>query len=528
MLFLAISLSAWAMPTQPCGTMDHMTEFLSAERPPPVAPSTELIDHESHGGIPNTRYSEHFALKWGSDFDFSEEDAERLLNDFEFAHSVQVVEWEMDEPTGVGGTYFNVYIGDSGSPVPSALGNAGYYTSDDFGYPMIVMNKDILSDASYTKSVVAHEFFHAVQYASRAYYDWSTGGWYWEATATWAQGEAVPESNAYAGFLAFYALQPHVGLYHHSLDDFGGAPPDLHQYGAFIFPRFLSEHMDSGTAVMDSWRYGTEYEDPARFLRTYMSPALFNAAYVDHAAHNLTWDYEHSDMYKGWVDAYADWWPDSDFRTNELSATDDSDWYTPPEGLTLAPASYGLVSVPEGWSDDGQLTVRVEPNTADGDDGGANFIGRLVRLDDGVPTYIALSATAEHDTATVGTEGELWLAVANVATIDECPAPVPFKVSFLRRDDPPPEDTGSPPPEDTGLEDTGTEPEESDDSGIGPDTGSPDSGDDVVLPDVAAHDSESEGNETKGCGCATQSGHSALFWLVVPLLAMRRRGTPKA
>ena len=94
MLLVAISLSAWAVPIQPCGTLDHMTEFLSADSPPPVAPSTELIDHESHGSIPNTRYSEHFALKWGSDFDFSEEDAERLLNDFEFAHSVEVIDWE--------------------------------------------------------------------------------------------------------------------------------------------------------------------------------------------------------------------------------------------------------------------------------------------------------------------------------------------------------------------------------------------------------------------------------------------------
>ena len=46
----------------------------------------------------------------------------------------------MNAPTGYGGTYFNVYIGDTGGAVPSVM-NAGYYTLDGSGYPMIVMNE---------------------------------------------------------------------------------------------------------------------------------------------------------------------------------------------------------------------------------------------------------------------------------------------------------------------------------------------------------------------------------------------------
>jgi hypothetical protein len=156
MLLLLWALTGVSAAITPCGTPDYMTEFLSAERLPTGPPTTELTDHESHGSIPNRRYSERFALKWGPSFDLTEEDASRLLDDFEYAHSVQVTEWEMDEPTGTGGTYFNVYIGDTGGVVPSVMGAAGYYTTDSFGYPMIVLNKDILADTLYVRSVISH------------------------------------------------------------------------------------------------------------------------------------------------------------------------------------------------------------------------------------------------------------------------------------------------------------------------------------------------------------------------------------
>ena len=502
----------------PCGTPDHLTDFLSMERIPVAPPTTELVNHEAHGSIPNVRFSDRFALKWGPSFTLSEEDAQRILNDFEFSHAAEVSEWEMDDPTGVGGTYFNVYIGDSGGVVPSAFGNAGYFTTDAFGYPMIVLNKDLLGDATYIRSVIAHEFFHAVQYASGSYYDWTTGAWYWEATATWAQGEVVPESDAYAGFLVFYALQPHVGLYHHSMTDFGGEPPDLHQYGAFIFPRFLSEHMASGHAVLDSWRSGTESGDPVRFLRDYLTEPLFNAALVDHGAHNLTWDYSDKAMYESWVNGYAEWWPEADYRANQLFETDDPDWYAPSDSLTLAAASYATVQVPDGWADDGFLTVRIEASGPLSEATDCSLIGHIVKLEEGVPDYIPLSHTAVHDTAEVGTDGELWLTVANASTTDECPSPTPFKVSFLRRDDP--IDTGSPP--DTGDEpDTGSPTE---------DYGYPDAQEDTATntaPSDVATRNDTEPSP-KGCSCSSQPAPPPWLWATLPLILYRRRGSAGA
>ena len=510
--------AAWAIPVLPCGTPQHIAEFADVDIAVAAPPSSDLTDQESHGSIPNVRYSDRFALKWGPAVTLSEVDAARLLNDFDFALSEMVVEWGMPDPTGVGGTYFNVYIGDSGGVVPSVYGAAGYYTTDSFGYPMIVLNRDILGDEPYVRSVIAHEFFHGIQGATSAYRNWERASWYWEATATWAAGEAVPESGTYASFLVFYAAQPHVGLYHFGSDDFGGAPPDYHQYGAFIFPRFLSEFMEGSEAIRESWRAGDSDGDPVVFLRDYMTPTLFDAAFLDHAAHTLLWDYADGDTYRYWVDGLIGYWPDRDFRTSSLTALDE-EWYVSAEGIQLAQSSYTVVPVPAGWADDGLLTVRIESHGSPSTACEPSFAGRLIRVDDGEPTYIALSTTAVHDTATVGSSGELWLVLANLATLDTCDGSAQFKVSFVRRDDPTPDptDTGEP---DTGL-DTGTEPDV--------DTGSEDndeSAGEPVRPSVDARSSSTKG--PSGCGCTATASSQHLAWALamMPLVLLRRRSDP--
>jgi hypothetical protein len=449
-------------------------------------------------------------LKWGPSHTLSEPDAARVLGDFEYAHSAQVEAQTMDDPTGIGGTYFNVYLGDTGGAVPSAMGNAGYYTTDDFGYPMIVISKDLVSDAPYTRSVIAHEFFHAVQHASEAFYDWETGGWYWEASATWAAGEIVPESWAYAAFLGFYAMQPQMGLYHHSIDAHMGAPPDLHQYGAFIFPQFISEHLENPEAIWGSWRDGAEYDDPVQVLRTLMGMADFDGAFVGHGAHNLTWDYAESEIYGHWVDAAASTFPSQDLRSTALEPIEDSDWYMPVSGNSLRPMSYMSSPIPEGWLDGNQLTVKIVPDVG-AVPTNARLIGQITSFADGdpdsTPEYIALSATAAHDTVTVDAGAWLWLTVANVSTKGESEEAVPYKVSFLPRDDPSPDpDTGDPEP---GPTDTGTPGD-----------------DEPVLPDVEAYET-THPKDPGGCSC-TSGPLAAGGWLLalIPLVFVRRSDSP--
>ena len=132
----------------------------------------------------------------------------------------------------------------------------GYCTSDDPKIPppwdvsaYCVLDNDYLG-YGYTDPeapldvTAAHEFFHAVQFAYDAYED----RWMMEATAVWMEGEvygAIHDNYAYLPYGPLGA--PGVPL------DKGGT--GLHQYGSWIFFRFLSEYplLDGPTIIRDIW-----------------------------------------------------------------------------------------------------------------------------------------------------------------------------------------------------------------------------------------------------------------------------------
>ncbi|GAA4803022.1 MXAN_6640 family putative metalloprotease [Nocardioides caeni] len=93
---------------------------------------------------------------------------------------------------------------------------------------------------------VAHEYFHAVQYA----YDFLEDGWLMEATATWAEDELYDDVNDNRQYLSAGQLRrPSV-----SLDTWSGST----HYGNWIFFRRLSERFPAAqgglpTIVRDIW-----------------------------------------------------------------------------------------------------------------------------------------------------------------------------------------------------------------------------------------------------------------------------------
>jgi len=85
----------------------------------------------------------------------------------------------------------------------------------------------------------AHEYFHAVQFAYDAFED----SWFMEATATWAEDEIFTDINDNLQYLRHGPLRrPRVPL-----DKFevGG----LHQYGDWIFFRYLTEQFPDGIGM---------------------------------------------------------------------------------------------------------------------------------------------------------------------------------------------------------------------------------------------------------------------------------------
>ena len=510
MLLLMTTLTAFASaPLLPCGTPQQSGHYLSHPVRPPGPPVTDLVLRDSHGDIPNIITSDHFALKWGPDLVLTEEQSSEMIGYLEYAWDNQVQEWEMEDPTGVGGTYFNVYIGDTGGVVPSVYGSAGYFTTDGDGYPMIVLANFLHEDPPYAESVIVHEFFHAVQYRTGSFWVWETGGWFWEATATWAQGELTTHW-AYYSFLPFYAVRPDSGLYHHSTESHGGAPPDLHQYGAFIFPRYLSEHLGQGEAILNAWRSGDTEGDPVEILQDLLTEEVFSAALADHAAHNLRWDYADGEGYAAHVGEVATWWPETDHRVTNLQPHEDPEWQTIPSDHVPQACGYNLIPLSSDVLEGDQLTFAVRQDVPDGVSTSVDFRATIVEINGGVPTYHSTDPDQSHTVMTVNPEAELWAAVANVTSLGDIRGTRAYKVRFTPPPEPPPADTGDP-QVDTGIPgDTGTNPDTEDE-------------------EIAGHTelgSAESGGKPAGCACSATNGNRSTGWLVLlPLIAIRRKAS---
>jgi hypothetical protein len=154
----------------------------------------------------------------------------------------------------------DVYIADVGSDRLY-----GYCTSDDPNlsplYPFGDVSAYCVVDDDYTSAqfpaifgldalrvTLAHEFFHAVQFA----YDIFDDSVLMEGTATWIEDEVYDDINDNYQYLAASALsRPEVpfdlALSNPGNNDFG------FQYGAWIFYRYLTERLGSPEVIRRIW-----------------------------------------------------------------------------------------------------------------------------------------------------------------------------------------------------------------------------------------------------------------------------------
>ena len=155
-----------------------------------------------------------------------------------------------DGSLGGGTDKVDVYLADIGD-----LGVYGYCTSDQprkddntFNYwAYCVIDEDFHPDQfpdhtplQNQQVTLAHEYFHAVQYAYDAFED----GWFMEATATWAEDELFDNVNDNWFYLPFGQLiRPRTPLDTYSA--FGGE-----HYGNWIFFRYLTERWSDRTGGM--------------------------------------------------------------------------------------------------------------------------------------------------------------------------------------------------------------------------------------------------------------------------------------
>ncbi len=381
MLLSLVSLAV-AQPLEPCATPwlmpeRHLVPARTSPGPAPPAAGKDL--RNAYDGIPHVRTSDNFALWWGSRLDLSDDDAEAVLEAFEASWDVQVGVLGHEAPEGSDDWLFNVYVGSTGSGTPSDYGAGGYYWFDSQGWPMVVINTSAATDPrDYGRSVIGHELYHAIQDRTGHYvysdsYGFTDGSWFWEATANWVVPEIWPEDQWHSVFLFGYLLVPERPLNAFTYPD--GSLDGYHQYGAFLWPRYLTEHVVDIDLIAETWKRGSRDGDPLVVLEDLLSDEgeALDALFV-------VWDYAHGDTYEDVVDAYAPYFPGEDHRVAATVRGDgDSAWEPVDEGLAPGLLGYNLIRFER--PEDGDLVIGFDGD-GEGEEGTPAEWGLLVVIED--------------------------------------------------------------------------------------------------------------------------------------------------
>ena len=385
--------------------------------PPPPVEGKGLRDGYS---MPNSQESENFVVRWGASGNWPSSRADDVLDALEAAWSLILEDMDYVAPSGTDSYKFNVYIGDTGGP--GAYGSA-YYTRDGNNWPMIVVTPGTFSDPAWGTTVGAHEFFHALQDAANApylYTETSLGAWYWEATANWVETAIYPENRAQTvtGFLMGYAFLPHLPIHYFDYADGSGGLGEYHQYGAFIFPYFLTREIADDELIRSSWLEATS-PDPLIELNELLQADWatdIDAAFFDFAASNVTWEtYDDGDVFSAYIDAYQAHYGNHSDRIAAESGPDSGGWKDAPS--STLPQRYGtnhLVITPEG----GDLLVSFTGDLTGSRGGEATWDVRAVLVEGDSGTTIPLPLTdgaGAMELSGSGTVDAVWLVVSVVS-----------------------------------------------------------------------------------------------------------------
>lgn len=275
------------------------------------APKSFVEGERDSFGTENSAESEHLILRWDGPLEPSA--AEVMLASGEESWQSLVVELGMPAPYGSEAFKLNIYLGDSGSNAPRALGEA-YATVDGEGYPMVVLSPEAVADWERGQVVLAHEFFHTLQDNSAAPFEYSEsspGAWLFEATAVWSEAQVYPENPDTARWLYGWSLRPGDAVDAFAFPS-SGSLEEYRQYGAFVWVRYLSNQ--EGEALIPAL-WGQDSEQPRVALDARLD---LEAAWHAFALAGASWDFAEGARYAQVHEEAAERWPDWDERVTEL------------------------------------------------------------------------------------------------------------------------------------------------------------------------------------------------------------------
>jgi hypothetical protein len=367
--------------------------------PEPDPEPAKLVRDGFPGPYENTLLSPNFAMKWGETGDVNEENLTAILEALEVSFARQVGDMGYPAPLGMDQYRMNIYVSGTGLAGISDAPGYAYADKDPEGFPVIVFSLDRVTAAQLDKSLnsTAHEFFHTVQMATGSYSflpseTLGLSDWWWEATATWMAEELFPETFAdgYLASVASYAFLPHISLRAYETPTQEWELVQGHQYGAFMFARFLSEHVLGPDVIRDSWLAADGEPDVLVVLDRLLSEQGLTVAdaFGSFAAHNAVWDYAGRAAYLSALDIMALYYAEDDHRVVAI---------VPPEGMveSEAPtatlpqhAGYNVISMPNPLLDPVEVRFFGAPR---GDaDSPASFVVTVVVDHQGSYQYLPL------------------------------------------------------------------------------------------------------------------------------------------
>ncbi len=474
-----------------CGTLDHLDEIAAAPRPPVflAAPGDELDLRDPFDAGPNLVTTEHFAIRWGGEVSFPLSTVEAVEQALEEIWIAEIEQMGWPQPLGTDRYRLNVYFGSTGGNTPEISFTGAYVTSDEEGYPYIVVSPNLLAayafgDTESVPGVLAHEFMHTIQSSVDSFVYLGRAGWLWEASAEWAVQRVYPDNGIIGSAVGAYTLLPHVSVDHFDYPD-EGTLIESHHYGAEIFLAYLTELARDDAFLKETWLTSGPTDIPLdRFAEQLAEDGgSLEEAFLDFATRNVTFDdYAYGSEYAATTELYGDFFSSEDRRWAARVSRDGTDGYDAVRDKNL-PWAWGynhvLMLNPVG----GELAVGVEADDL-GSSGSPSTLGAalVVVRDDEVEVMPVLWEGSSNEISYTSDGDELYLVLVVAATPEAFEPEETFGYSFR-------------------MEWT-----------------------ERAFAEVASGGSDGPVSVTRACACS--SGTAAGGWaalLLLPLLGLRRR-----
>jgi MYXO-CTERM domain-containing protein len=220
-----------------------------------------------------------------------------------------------DAPPCAADYLLNIYVSWE-TDSPDINYDGGYATIDGGNCAYLVISKNLVDSTESVQGVVSHEIYHDFQFAYDAYWT-DSAQWYWEATAEWGAQQVYPESPNPYGFVGALALTQELPLYFFG-DAFAQDPTGQHQYGAGLFPRFVSNRLNQPEMVPQSWSTAGQNSDPIDVLGGLLPSGTIEQQITDFYAHNALWDYPQVTLMMGSINNYENAYPTYEQQAHPL------------------------------------------------------------------------------------------------------------------------------------------------------------------------------------------------------------------